>query len=98
MWNPFPPELEVLFFGEYWGPGTNLETAGDPISDLDRAARTHDIAYSRAGSGRTGGFRRMEADARMAKEAGGLTGAYMTVQAGFRLLTLNTIPIPFIDD
>lgn len=98
MWPLLPPELYVLFYGEYWGPGTDLSVAGDPVSRLDDISRIHDIAYSRAGTGRSGGFQRMEADARMAKEAGGLTGAYMTVQAGFRLLTLNLIPIPFIDD
>ena len=95
MWNPFPPELEVLFFGEYWGPGTDLSIAGDPISDLDRLSRDHDIAYSRAGSGRTGRFQRMEADARMAKDAGGITGVWMTVQSGVRLLTMNLVPLPW---
>ena len=30
---------------EYFGPGTDLEKAGKPISELDSLARTHDYSY-----------------------------------------------------
>ncbi len=33
---------------EYFGPGTDLSTAGEPISTLDRLAMTHDYAYQDA--------------------------------------------------
>lgn len=93
MW--YPPEFDFLFeTPHYWGPGeTDFELPG--VNDLDRLARRHDLVYARAPHTRSGRFQRMEADARLAKDAGGLTGAYMTLQSGFRLLTLNLIPLPW---
>lgn len=93
-WYPGYNEFEFLWNPpEYWGPFTDLSTAGDPVSSLDAAAMRHDIAYDRASLGRAGRIQRMEADAQMARETTGLSSAFMTVQSGFRLLTMNRIPL-----
>ena len=93
MW--YPPEFDFIFqTPHYWGLGqTDFSKSG--VNDLDRLARRHDWVYHSAPHTRMGRVQRMEADARLAKEAGGITGAYMTVQAGARLLTMNLIPFPW---
>ena len=93
MW--YPPEFDFLFQApHYWGPGpSDFHKPG--VNDLDRLARRHDWVYATTPNTRMGRFQRMEADARLAREAGGLTGAVMTVQSGFRLLTMNLVPLPW---
>ena len=93
--NWYPPEFDFFFHTpHYWGPGeTDFELPG--INDLDRLARSHDFVYASAAHDREGRFLRMEADARLASDAGGITGAYMMVQSGFRLLTMNLVPLPW---
>ncbi len=94
--NWYPPEFDFFFTTpSYWGPGTDLSSAGDPVSDLDRIAKSHDIAYSRAGPGHAGSVRRAKADYQMALDAGGITGAWMFSQATFRVLTFNQITLPW---
>ncbi len=93
--NWYPPEIDFIFESpHYWGPGeTDFSLPG--VNDLDRLARSHDIIYLDAPHSRQGRVQRMEADARLAKSAGGITGAYMTIQSGVRLLTMNLVPLPW---
>jgi len=95
--NWYPPEFDFIWNPpEYWGPGTDLSVAGDPVSNLDAVARDHDIAYSLAGSGHAGSVRRAKADYQMALDSGsGLTGAWMLAQATFRVLTFNQLSLPW---
>jgi len=97
-WYPsIPDEVEFLWnWPNYWGPGST-DYSLDPVNPTDRAAIAHDLVYGSAPHTRSGRVQRMEADARMAKnpDTGSITSAFMTVQSGFRLLTMNYVPLPW---
>lgn len=70
-----PVELHIPGGYQYCGPGTNLRKRlerGDPgINELDRACRTHDIAYSKYSDSQN----RAEADRVLAERAWQRVGA-----------------------
>ena len=91
----FPDEFEFIYqWPNYWGPG-DTDYSLSPVNPTDAAARDHDLVYGSTKNTRIGRFYRMQADARMAKDprTGSITSAYMTVQSGFRLLTMNLVPL-----
>lgn len=91
----FPDEIEFLWKKpQYWGPGTDLQTAGPSVSNLDERSRTHDYAYAAAGKGRKGRVRRTQADLDMVS-VGGVTGAWMLGQSMFRIFTFHQVPLPW---
>jgi hypothetical protein len=83
---------------EYLGPWTDLDTAGEPTSRLDRLAMIHDYAYSAADDrgGRASRVDRAKADIAMA----GATDNYLIkpllyTQAMIRVFTFNAVDLPW---
>lgn len=87
---------EVWTEGAYFGPGTTSSSA-EPISRLDRAAERHDFVYASNPDTRSGRAGRARGDLDMAREVGGLTGAFMTTQAMIRVFSFNLVSIPWAD-
>jgi len=82
--------------GAYFGPGTTSSSA-KPISRLDAAAQRHDLVYASNPDSRSGRAGRARGDLDMAREVGGLTGAFMTTQAMIRVFSFNLVSIPWAD-
>jgi len=83
---------------EYLGPGTDLEKAGKPISNLDRDAMHHDYAYDEANKigGRVGRVKKTIADYNMAfTTANPFVSAALFTQATFRVFTFNMVDLPW---
>jgi len=83
---------------EYFGIGTDLETAGEPISELDQVAMAHDYAYSRAN--RTGGHsmrsQKAQADFAMASATDNyLVKLGLYTQGMIRVFTFNEVNLPW---
>lgn len=83
---------------EYFGPGTDLEEAGLPISDLDRLARVHDYAYLQANNlgGHSGRSKKAQADYNFAFNTSNPIVAFgLFTQATLRVFTFNQVDFPW---
>lgn len=83
---------------EYFGPWTDLNEAGTPISQLDSLARTHDYSYARAE--RIGGHsmrsQKAQADFAMASATDNyLVKLGLYTQGMIRVFTFNEINLPW---
>lgn len=83
---------------EYFGPWTDLEEAGEPISELDMLAMTHDYAYRDANriGGHTMRSQKAQADFAM---AGATDNPFVKLglytQGMIRVFTFNEINLPW---
>ncbi len=83
---------------EYFGPGTDLEKAGEPISHLDRQAQIHDHNYAAANldGGHSGRSRKAMADFDMAfSTKNPLVATALFAQGILRVFTFNEIEFPW---
>ncbi len=83
---------------EYAGPWTDLEIAGEPISELDMLAMTHDYAYAGADhvGGRAGRVGKAKADFAMAGDTDNyLVKSLLYTQAMIRVFTFNAVDLPW---
>lgn len=83
---------------EYLGPWTDLETAGEPVSELDMLAMTHDYAYARADErgGRARRVDRAKADFSMAADTDNyIVKSLLYTQAMIRVFTFNAVNLPW---
>lgn len=83
---------------EYFGPGTDLEKAGEPVSLLDSRARTHDYAYREANNlgGHSGRSKKAQADYQMAfNTSNPFVAGFLFTQATLRVFTFNEVEFPW---
>jgi len=83
---------------EYFGPGTDLDKAGKPISNLDRDAMHHDYAYAAAEShgGRRERVEKTKADYNMAFSTDNpFVALGLFTQATVRVFTFNMVDLPW---
>ena len=96
-WDIVTP-LETFFVGEYFGPWTDLDKAGEPINALDALAKTHDYRYAKGDrlGGRAGRIEKTKADYEMAFATDNkwVQTALLT-QATIRVFTFNSFDLPW---
>lgn len=83
---------------EYFGPWTDLDEAGTPISQLDYLAMTHDYSYASADriGGHTGRTRKAQADFAMAGSSDNyLVKLGLYTQGMIRVFTFNELELPW---
>jgi len=83
---------------EYFGIGTDLEKAGEPISHLDRISRVHDYEYQRANNlgGHIGRSTKAQADYAMAFDTRNpFVAVGLFTAATVRVFTFNQVELPW---
>ncbi|AXH78989.1 MAG: capsid protein [Circular genetic element sp.] len=83
---------------EYFGPWTDLEEAGEPISHLDMVSMAHDFEYARADNlgGHLGRTTKAQADFAAAGATDNyLVKSYLITQGLIRVFTFNELELPW---